>query len=821
MTLADIIQITGGKLIQRTLTNDNLQIEHLLTDSRKMVYTDRSVFIAISGNHHDGHKYLKDAAVAGVKNFIINAHNQLEMPANTNIVIVEDSLKALQKLAAWHRQQFTIPVVGITGSNGKTIVKEWLFYLLQEHMRVLRSPKSYNSQVGVPLSVWQLNHEHQIALFEAGISQPNEMQHLENIIKPNIGILTNIGSAHAAGFKNTAQKIDEKLTLFSSAELIIYPGDNNQIVDAINQLKSNNPKLKSISWTSGNAQADIQFQVERKVNHTQITLHKGAQKIAVQIPFTDDASIQNACTCFTFLLATNMTSTDVLARFQSLEQIEMRLQMKEALNHSILINDSYNSDLQSLQIAIEFMDQQSAGYEKCVVLSDIHQSGMDASTLYKQIADLIERKSVKQFIGIGKIISLYKHFFDKHALFFETTEELLQHIHSIDFRHRIILLKGARVFAFEKISHHLEKKVHETVFEINLNSLVSNLNTYRNLLKPGVKLMGMVKAFSYGIGSYEIAKVLEFHRVNYLAVAYADEGVQLREAGIKIPIMVMNPEASAIDQLFQHNLEPVVYQLSLLQLLNKHSKGAEIGVHIEIETGMKRLGFDEKDIPLMVSLLKSAGHLRVKSIFAHLAASDEPEHDAFTNEQINRFEYIANKIESSLGYSVLKHTLNSSGITRFPHAQFDMVRLGIGLYGIDPSHQVSDQLQPIGTLKTVVSQIRKVSAHDSVGYSRSGKLTRDSVIATVAIGYADGYNRKLGKGRGEMLVNGKRAKVVGSVCMDMTMLDVTDIECKVGDEVIVFGKDIPVEELAALTDTIPYEILTSVSQRVKRVYYWE
>jgi len=821
MTLADIIQITAGKLIQHTQSIKDEHIQHLLTDSRKMVYTDQSVFIAISGNQHDGHEYLKDAADAGVKNFIIDAHKRIELPPNTNIIAVEDSLNALQKLAAWHRQQFTIPIVGITGSNGKTIVKEWLFYLLQEHVRVLRSPKSYNSQVGVPLSVWQLNTEHQIAFFEAGISQPNEMQYLEKMIRPNIGILTNIGSAHAEGFVDTTQKIQEKLKLFSSAELVIYPNNNEEVEKAMSILKSNNPALKTICWSLNNAHADIQFQVDKRDTHSQITLQKGAQKISVQIPFTDDASIQNACTCFTFLLSANITSTDVLARFSSLEQVEMRLQMKEANHHSILINDSYNSDLQSLQIAIDFMDQQSAGYEKCVILSDIYQSGMDASALYKQIANLIQRKSVKRFIGVGKIIPLYKHLFDSQAQFFESTDELLHHIQTINFRNQIILLKGSRAFAFEKISNLLEKKVHETVFEINLNSLVSNLNVYRHLLQPGVKLMGMVKAFSYGIGSYEIAKVLEFHRVNYLAVAYADEGVRLREAGIKLPIMVMNPEASALDQLFQHNLEPVVYHLSMLQLLNKYSNGAEIGIHIEVDTGMKRLGFDEKDLPVLVSALKSATHMRVKSIFAHLAASEEPHHDAFTLDQINRFENMATKIETAIGYTALKHTLNSSGITRFPKAQFDMVRLGIGLYGIDPSHQVSAQLQPIGTLKTVISQIRKVSANDSIGYSRNGKLTRDSVIATVAIGYADGYNRKLGKGQGEMLVNGKRAKVVGSVCMDMTMLDVTDIECSVGDDVVVFGKDLPVEELARLTDTIPYEVLTSISQRVKRVYYSE
>ena len=812
-----IAEITGGTIIQSA--NDAF-IDHLLIDSRKILQPESSVFIAISGTHHDGHKYLKEVYQSGVRNFIVE-HIPDELPSESNMILVKNSLNALQTIAASHREEFSIPIVGITGSNGKTIVKEWIYQLLHEDAEIVRSPKSYNSQVGVPLSVWQMAAHHQLALFEAGISRKGEMALLEKIIRPQIGIFTNIGSSHDEGFANRTEKIAEKIGLFAHSELLICSSDDSLLIGEISKFKQSHPSLKLLTWSATLKQADIQFEVEKTTKTTTIKLRKGAQYISVQIPFTDDASIQNACTCFAFLAGINRLSTDVLQRFSILEPIEMRLRLKEGNNNCTLINDSYSADMQSLQIALDFMTQQAGGLTKTVILSDIVESGLPDEKLYQAIATLLKQKQIKHIIGIGTKISKHHHLFEGEQTFYPTTDSFLQCLHKHDFRNQIILLKGARKFAFEKINERLEKRVHETVFEINLSALIQNLNVYRNQLKPGTKIMAMVKAFSYGAGSYEIARILEFHRVDYLAVAYADEGVILREAGIKLPIMVMNVEVTAIDQILKHNLEPVIYSKQIMSEWIKQSAGESAGIHIEIDTGMKRLGFSKQDIPWLIDMLSHHETLTVKSVFAHLAASEDKKHDEFTRAQIASFGQSCKAIEEALAYPILKHTLNSGGIIRFPEAHFDMVRLGIGLYGIDPSHKIQKQLQQIGTLKTVISQIHEVASHETVGYNRKGVVNRNSKIATVAIGYADGYNRKLGHGKGYMIINNQKAPVVGSICMDMTMLDVTDINCKEGDEVTVFGGEIAVQEIAEKTGTIPYEVLTSISQRVKRVYFLE
>lgn len=812
-----IAEITGGTIIQSA--NDSF-IDHLLIDSRKILHPESSIFVAINGTHHDGHKYLKEVYQSGVRNFIVEQIPD-ELPSDSNMILVKNSLNALQTIAASHREEFSIPIVGITGSNGKTIVKEWIYQLLHEDAEIVRSPKSYNSQVGVPLSVWQMAAHHQLALFEAGISHKGEMALLKKIIRPQIGIFTNIGSSHDEGFANRTEKIAEKLGLFAHSELLICSTDDAFLFGEISKFKLSHPSLKLLTWSATSIQADIQFEVEKASKTTTIKLRKGAQYISVHIPFTDDASIQNACTCFAFLASVNRLSTDVLQRFSKLEPIEMRLRLKEGNNNCILINDSYSADMQSLQIALDFMTQQAGGLTKTVILSDIIESGLPDEKLYQAIAELLKQKQIKHIIGIGAKISKYHHLFEGDQTFYPTTDSFLQCLHKHDFRNQIILLKGARKFAFEKINERLEKRVHETVFEINLSALIQNLNVYRNQLKPGTKIMAMVKAFSYGAGSYEIARILEFHRVDYLAVAYADEGVILREAGIKLPIMVMNVEVSAIDQILKHNLEPVIYSKQIMTEWIKQSAGESAGIHIEIDTGMKRLGFNKQDIPWLIDMLTHHESLTVKSVFAHLAASEDKKHDEFTREQIASFGQSCKAIQEALTYPILKHTLNSGGIIRFPEAHFDMVRLGIGLYGIDPSHKIQKQLQQIGTLKTVVSQIHEVASHETVGYNRKGVVNRNSKIATVAIGYADGYNRKLGHGKGYMIINGQKAPVVGSICMDMTMLDVTDINCKEGDEVTVFGGEIAVQEIAEKTGTIPYEVLTSISQRVKRVYFLE
>lgn len=819
----DIAGIVSGTLIRHSSEDkQETAIQHLLIDSRKVIYPESSVFIAINGERNNGHQYLHDAYAAGVRNFIVEEEVDATSLENSSIIKVSNSLDALQQLAAFHRSQYKCPVVGITGSNGKTIVKEWLQALLKDDLNIIRSPKSFNSQVGVPLSVWGMNEEHQLALFEAGISTKGEMQKLQKIIRPDIGIFTYAGSAHDEGFSSVEQKLEEKLGLFKEAQMLVYCSDQPEVTKAVTQLVVNtNPGLNVVSWSRSGKDATNRFEVEYKYQYSVITTRKGSQSISINLPFTDEASINNACTCFAFLMAINRLSTDVLKRFEELHPVEMRMQLKEGFNNCVIINDSYNADVNALRVAMDFMEQQSAGYGKTVILSDMLQSGLSDQQLYSSVASLVKEHNINKFIGIGPGLKKYKYLFDPASLFFDDTSSFINHFRSLDFSHQIILVKGARKFTFERITALLEKKVHETVFEVNLNAMVHNLNVYRNKLKKGVKMMGMVKAFSYGAGSYEIAKVMEYNRIDYLAVAYADEGVALRKSGIKLPVMVMNPEPVAFDSIIQHNLEPEVYTFSMLEQLIKACNGQEMSIHIEVDTGMKRLGFDEQNIDALIELLQQNLNLRVRSVFSHLAASDEKKHDLFTHEQIQKFTRISDKVKAAFNYPILRHILNSGGIARFADAQFDMVRLGIGLYGIDPSDKMQKQLQPVGTLKTVISQIREVKSHETVGYSRKGSVQRDSKIAVVAIGYADGLSRKLGNGKSYMLVNGQKAPIVGNVCMDMTMIDVTEIACKEGDEVIVFGGGIDINEIASKTGTIPYEVLTGVSQRVKRIYFYE
>ncbi len=819
-TIKQIAAILHARFLQEdSSVNIETNIEHLLIDSRKIIFPESSVFIAIKGERNDGHAYIQDVYDAGVRNFIVETYNYTSLQ-EANIIIVPNALYALQQLAAYHRLQFNIPIIGITGSNGKTIVKEWLYQLLKDKQHIARNPKSYNSQVGVPLSVWQLNEQHQLGIFEAGISQPNEMQKLAQVIKPDIGIFTMIGDAHDKGFVNQCLKIKEKLNLFKDAQRLVFCDEQEILNNEITIFKQNNPSIKTTSWSRKNKSADIYFTCISQGLRTSI--FEGKAGINIEIPFADEASIWNACICLAYLISSKTEIDEsIIKAFSELQPIEMRLQLKEAQNNCVVINDSYNSDLNSLGIALDFMQQQSAGYVKTLILSDILETGRNTDELYKDVANLLEQKSVIKLIGIGTELGKHAELFNQTKYFYPTTSDFLKAVHSIDFNHEIILLKGARKFEFEKISKLLEKRIHETVFEINLNALVNNLNAYRTLLKPKVKLMAMVKAFSYGTGSYEIAKVLEFNRVDYLTVAYADEGVILRKAGIKTHIMVMNPEVSSFDTIIKHNLEPEIYNFSIFDELLKASNEESIGIHIELDSGMKRLGFDEKQLDELLNLLLQHPNLYVKSIFTHLAASEAHEHDGFTNNQITTFERMANKISEAFTYPILKHCLNSGGIVRFPKAQFDMVRLGIGLYGIDPAVELQNHLQQIGTLKTVISQIRNISAEESIGYGRKGKVDKASRIAITAIGYADGLNRKLSNGIGYMLVNGKPAPIVGNICMDMTMIDVTEIDCKEGNEVIVFGAELDINAVAEKVGTIPYEILTSISQRVKRVYFYE
>ncbi len=822
-SILEIARITSGVL--RGNDDPGALIRQLYIDSRKVSGPDSSVFFAIRGERHDGHRFIGELYEKGMRNFVVSAFPpDVEKYNQASFIKVNDTLEALQKLSAHHRKQFNIPVIGITGSNGKTIVKEWLYQLLREDQNIVRSPKSFNSQVGVPLSVWQMNEEHALAIFEAGISQPGEMEHLEKIIAPTIGLVTNLGQAHDENFEGLKQKVKEKLKLFHHCPLIVYCRDYLHVHEEITGSKAFR-NTEVFTW-SRKTRANLQIgKITRNVGECEIQAVYNNDFIKIRIPFTDEASIENAIHCWALMLHMGYKNELVAERIQYLSPVAMRLELKEGINNCSVINDSYNSDLGSLSVALDFLNQQKQHPRKTLILSDILQSGKNEESLYTEVADLVNRKGTQRIIGIGEALSRQASRFSIEKSFYPSTASFLAQFSNGMFRDETILLKGARAFGFEEISKLLQQKAHETVLEINLNSIVHNLNYFRSKLRPDTKVMAMVKAFSYGSGSFEIANVLQFHRVDYLAVAYADEGIELRKAGITMPIMVMNPEEQSYDSMIQYNLEPELFSFRVLGLFdeaakrNKHNK--TLAVHLKLDTGMHRLGFEEKDLNELIVRVKNNKNLHLRSVFSHLAASDEQEHDEFTREQIRKFVVMSDKILSHFDYHVLRHILNSAGIVRFPDAQFDMARLGIGLYGIGCSDAEQALLQNVSTLKTTISQIKTVPASETIGYSRKGVAKTDMQIATVPIGYADGLSRKLSNGAGAMLVHGKLAPVVGNVCMDMCMIDITGIAASEGDEVTIFGDHPSIAETANRVGTIPYEVLTNVSRRVKRIYYQE
>ena len=791
----------------------------LLTDSRRISNAPEGLFFALSGQRN-GHEFIAGAYSAGVRNFVVK-HGAEIILSEANFLVVHDVLTALQKLAAWHRSRFNLEVIGITGSNGKTIVKEWLYQLMCADKNIVRNPKSYNSQIGVPLSVWQTNEHNDLGIFEAGISTTHEMEKLEAIIKPSIGVLTHIGPAHDEGFEDRRQKVVEKLGLFKHCRLLIH--NHEQLIDYQDDIKA----IKCFTWSTQFKQADL-FVFSGTVISRNFYLRarfKG-NEIESLIPFFDEASVENAIVCWATMLAMGYSAVEADKRLEHLNPVSMRLELKTGINDCSVIDDSYNSDIQSLEIALNFLNQQNQHDKKTLILSDIFQSGLQPDVLYRQVAEMIAAKKVDKFIAVGGALIAHKDYFnvpEKH--FFEDTAAMLQNLRPLNFKEETILIKGSRSFEFESISRALVQKAHETVLEINLNALLSNLNFYRGKLKPGVKVMAMVKAFSYGSGTFEVANMLQYNKVDYLAVAYIDEGVALRKTGITLPIMVLNPEASAFDKLSEYKLEPAIYSFGLFDDYIKFAQDSNIvnyPVHLKIDTGMRRLGFENSDVETLCDLLEENKYVRVQSIFSHLAASEATEHDEFTLKQILNFEGAFKQIEGALGYKVIKHISNTAGIIRWPNAQHDMVRLGIGLYGIDAAVPANNNgLQPIATLKTSVSQVKKVLAGETISYSRSGSLLKDGKIATVRIGYADGYLRAFGNGVGKMLIKGKPVPTVGNITMDMCMLDVSGVDVREGDEVIVFDGQLRIEELAKQIGTIPYEILTNVSQRVKRVYFYE
>ena len=820
--LTEVVNIVKGKVLNAPAREE--KISQLLIDSRNVANVENVLFFAIHGERNNGHQFIAEVYKRGIRNFIVSdtsSYSKSNYP-EANFIQVANTLVALQKLCAHHRNQFNYPVIGITGSNGKTIVKEWLFQLLREDFNIVRSPKSFNSQVGVPLSLWQMGEGNELGIFEAGISKRNEMAVLESIIKPTIGILTNIGQAHSENFETNQIKTQEKLALFSNCETLIYCKDYSIVNESVASLIN----TKMVTW-SRKSKADLQItKVAKQENETYIQGIYNNDFIKIRIPFTDEASIENAINCWALMLLIKYNSEQIEKRMLQLSPVAMRLEMKEGVNNCSIINDSYNSDLGSLAIALNFLNQQKQFTKRTIILSDILQSGKDEGSLYKEVADLLFKKNITRIIGIGEAISRQSAFFSLDKRFFITTNDFLKHYNVGLFNNEIILIKGARAFGFENISKTIQQKAHETLLEINLNALVSNLNYFRSKLKPTTKVMAMVKAFSYGSGSYEIANVLQFNRIDYLAVAYADEGIELRKAGIAAPIMVMNPEEQSYDAMIEYNLEPELFNFRALNLFNDAAnrsklKGKKTPVHLKIDTGMHRLGFDLDEINELIIRIQNSKNIVIKSVFSHIVASDEKEHDEFTKLQIQRFNDASEQILSRFNYPILKHILNSSGITRFPDAQFDMVRLGIGMYGISSNDYEQMNLQHVSTLKTNISQIKNVATNETVGYSRKGIVKRNSRIATVPIGYADGYNRKLGNGNGKMLVNDIFSPTVGNICMDMCMIDVTDIACNEGDEVIIFGESYPISEIAKAAGTIPYEILTTISRRVKRIYFQE
>ena len=803
----------GGEIIKAyTITT-------LLTDSRRINNAPEGLFFALSGRRN-GHEFIASAYAAGVRNFVVNLGAELTLP-EANFLAVHDVLAALQTLAAWHRSRFNVEVIGITGSNGKTIVKEWLYQLMCADKNIVRNPKSYNSQIGVPLSVWQMNEQNDLGIFEAGISTTHEMEKLEAIIKPTIGVLTHIGPAHDEGFEDRRQKVVEKLGLFKHCRLLIY--NYEQLIDYQDDIKDKN----CFTWSTQFKQADL-FVFSGTVISLNFYLrarYRG-NEIESLIPFFDGASVENAIVCWATMLAMGYSAVEADKRLEHLNPVSMRLELKTGINDCSVIDDSYNSDIQSLEIALNFLNQQNQHDKKTLILSDIFQSGLQPDVLYRQVADMITEKKVDKFIAVGEALMAHERYFnvpEKH--FFADTPTMLQNLRPLNFKEETILIKGSRSFEFESISRALVQKAHETVMEINLNALLNNLNFYRGKLKPGVKVMAMVKAFSYGSGTFEVANMLQYNKVDYLAVAYIDEGVALRKTGIALPIMVLNPEPSAFDKLSEYKLEPVIYSFGLFDDYIKFAQDSNIvnyPVHLKIDTGMHRLGFEKFDVETLCDLLEENKYVRVQSVFSHLAASETAEHDEFTSKQILNFERAFKQIEGALGYKVIKHINNTAGIIRWPNAQYDMVRLGIGLYGIDASVPVENTgLQPIASLKTSVSQVKKVLAGETISYNRSGSLLKDGKIATVRIGYADGYLRAFGNGIGKMLIKGKPVPTVGNITMDMCMLDVSGVDVREGDEVIVFDSQLRIEELAKQIGTIPYEILTNISQRVKRVYFYE
>ncbi|MBC7524508.1 MAG: bifunctional UDP-N-acetylmuramoyl-tripeptide:D-alanyl-D-alanine ligase/alanine racemase [Flavobacterium sp.] len=812
LSIQNIIPILKADFVGK---NDIAIVDFISIDSRSLQNSKSTLFFCLIGPNNDGHNYILELIKNGVSNFVVQ-HIPKNLENKANFLIVDNTLLAFQKLAAFYRSSFDFPVIGITGSNGKTIIKEWLNFLLSPDYNIIRSPKSFNSQVGVPLSVLGINEKHNLGIFEAGISTVNEMENLQKIIQPTIGILSNIGSAHDEGFEDVGEKIKEKLKLFSTVDILILK--KNKSIGAFI-----NPKIKTFTWSSDDGKADVFVIATESKDNTELKITYQKLCFKIWIPFNDQASIENAIQCLMILLYLNYNHEVIQTRMAALFPVEMRLKLKNGINNTTLIDDSYSSDFQSLKIALDFLESQNQYKKKTLILSDIFQSGLTNEELYSQVSHLITSNKINKVIVIGETISSFKNKFS-NCLSFLSTQKFINQIDKISFENETILIKGARHFHFEEIVSLLEEKTHETVLEINLNAISHNLNFYKSKLEPLTKLMVMVKAFGYGNGGFEVAKLLSHHKVDYLGVAFADEGISLKTAGIEVPIMVLNPETTSFASIIQHKLEPEIYSIKGLTAFLKiaeQKKLKSFPIHIKLDTGMHRLGFEAENLNELIAKLKENKTIEVKSILSHLATSDDMKFIDFTLSQIKLFEELSSKLMNELHINPIRHILNTSGISNFPQAQYDMVRLGIGLYGVSNDEEEQKYLENVGTLKSIISQIRTIEAGESVGYGRRFMAYKQSTIATIPIGYADGISRLWGNEVGYVIIKNKKAPIIGNVCMDMLMADVTDIDCREGNKVIIFGENPTVMEIAKKINTIPYEVLTSISQRVKRIFYRE
>ncbi|UOG77202.1 bifunctional UDP-N-acetylmuramoyl-tripeptide:D-alanyl-D-alanine ligase/alanine racemase [Hymenobacter tibetensis] len=830
LDFVDLPALTHGTLLLTPA--GSAPVHQLLLDSRRVGQAAGSVFFALRGPQHNGHIYLPELYERGVRLFVVDSNQ--EIPGGTlaypgaGFLLVADTLAALQTIAAKHRRRFRLPVFGVTGSNGKTIVKEWLAQLLAPDELICKSPRSYNSQVGVPLSVWELNPTHTLGIFEAGISERGEMARLARVIQPTLGVFTNIGTAHDAGFTDHQEKVEEKMQLFQNVDTLFYCLDHELIHAAACRHLSEHqtftwsrqqPHLAHVAVTVAEASAD------RTVVRVNLSRPR-PQEHTFTLPFADEPSVENALQALSVLLWRQLPATEIQHRLDRLQPVAMRLEMKQALNDCYVLDDTYNNDLAGLTLALDALARQPRRGRRTLILSDVLESGLAGTELYTRVAAQLTSHGVERLVGVGPEIRQHQVVFGGvESVFYDTTDDFLRHLRTDSFRQETILVKGARRFGFERIVAAFQQKIHGTVLEVNLDALAQNLNFYRSRIQPGTKLMVMVKAFAYGSGSYEVANLLQFHRADYLAVAYTDEGVNLRQHGISLPIMVMNPSPDAFQVLRQYHLEPEIYSFERLQEYLVAARQQPLpAIHLKLDTGMRRLGFSESDVPALCSLLReNAAHLRVASALTHLAGADEEQHNSFSQQQLAAFHRMTPLLEAALGYAILKHALNSAGILRFPDAQLDMVRLGIGLYGVEATGREQGALQPVSTLRTTISQVKTLPPGETVGYGRRGQAVEyERRIATLAIGYADGYDRRFGNGAGEVMVRGLRAPLVGNVCMDMCMVDVTHIAAaQAGDIAEVFGPHLPLPELASRIGTIPYELLTNVSERVKRVFIAE